>query len=236
MTLDEIIDAVRKPEIARHAARRFAYIHDEEVVHRIAREMVPGAVETVQGFDNIEELRQAMERGALHLMVTLQRLNDPQARSPDTPTACKAGCALCCVYPDRILARRAEASALYQAAEQVLVGVPDGRDWHPKACPVLDPQTRKCRIDGLKPLACQDFWSNDFSACQSKSAGEPYNADALMSSGVGLRMSLVSVMILLAMGEDTNGFDRYDIKTLIAALLDEGADKLTALERARVSD
>ncbi|MGJ8603062.1 MAG: YkgJ family cysteine cluster protein [Marivita sp.] len=90
-----------------------------------------------------------------------------------TGLACAQGCAFCCILSgaDGGTITESEAGALH-AALSPLAGQPDGRDWHPKACPSLDPETRKCRAYDARPVICRAYVSTDVDACKSVSEGQ----------------------------------------------------------------
>ena len=74
--------------------------------------------------------------------VTVARVELGQA-APDPNYACAEGCAFCCILTgaDGGTITEAEARMLH-AALLPRAGAPDGRAWHPRACPALDPATR----------------------------------------------------------------------------------------------
>jgi hypothetical protein len=93
--------------------------------------------------------------------------------------ACAQGCAFCCILSgaDGGTITEAEARALH-AALAPLAGRPDGRGWHPRACPALDPETRACRAYDARPMICRAYVSTDAAACESLAAGTPAPASA----------------------------------------------------------
>ena len=85
--------------------------------------------------------------------------------------ACGAGCAFCCIVgPDGPPLTRAEAEALH-AALLPHAGAAPGTDWHPRACPSLDPATQRCRAYERRPLICRAFLSSDPAACAANAEG-----------------------------------------------------------------
>ena len=85
--------------------------------------------------------------------------------------ACGAGCAWCCIIgPDGPPLTRAEAEALH-AALLPHAGATPGTDWHPRACPSLDPATQRCRAYERRPLICRAFLSSDPAACAENAEG-----------------------------------------------------------------
>ncbi|MCR9109772.1 MAG: YkgJ family cysteine cluster protein [Rhodobacteraceae bacterium] len=86
--------------------------------------------------------------------------------------ACADGCAFCCILSgsDGGTITEAEAVALHTALAP-LAGQPDGRAWHPKACPSLDPETRSCRAYDARPMICRAYVSTDAEACKAVSEG-----------------------------------------------------------------
>ncbi|KMK68618.1 YkgJ family cysteine cluster protein [Puniceibacterium sp. IMCC21224] len=101
-----------------------------------------------------------------------QQATDPSG--PLTQAACASGCAFCCILSgtDGGTILEAEARALHDAL-QPLAGQPDGRDWHPRACPALDPATRNCRVYATRPLICRTYVSSDATACAEIAKGTP---------------------------------------------------------------
>ncbi|MFA8384809.1 MAG: YkgJ family cysteine cluster protein [Pelagibaca sp.] len=87
--------------------------------------------------------------------------------------ACSDGCAFCCILSgaDGGTITETEATALHTALAP-LAGQPDGRAWHPKACPSLDPETRCCRAYEARPMICRAYVSTDVEACKSVSEGQ----------------------------------------------------------------
>ena len=85
--------------------------------------------------------------------------------------ACGAGCAFCCIVgADGPPLTRAEAEALH-AALLPHAGAAPGTDWHPRACPALDPATQRCRAYGRRPLICRAFLSWDSAVCAENAEG-----------------------------------------------------------------
>ena len=86
--------------------------------------------------------------------------------------ACANGCAFCCILSgdDGGTITEFEAIALHTALAP-LAGQSDGRDWHPKACPSLDPESRTCRAYDARPMICRAYVSTDVEACKAVSEG-----------------------------------------------------------------
>lgn len=86
--------------------------------------------------------------------------------------ACAQGCAFCCILSgeDGGTITEAEATALFHALSP-LAGQPDGRAWHPKACPALDPELRTCRAYEARPMICRSYVSTDAAACEAVAGG-----------------------------------------------------------------
>ena len=89
-----------------------------------------------------------------------------------TKAACAQGCAFCCILSggEGGVITGFEAQQLHNAISP-LAGQPDGRAWHPNACPALDPETRSCRAYDARPMICRSFLSMDAAACESNAAG-----------------------------------------------------------------
>lgn len=143
--------------------------------------------------------------------------------------ACAMGCAWCCVLdgPDGGTVSEAEARHLY-AALAPLAGRPDGRDWHPMACPSLDPETRACRAYEDRPALCRSFVSTDPEACRE-------NASGGAMAGAGLIASHLDHLAILALARAALGPSRVPTYALreVAAGAVEGLGEEEALARAR---
>lgn len=100
-----------------------------------------------------------------------------------TNAACTQGCAFCCILSggEGGVITAFEAAQLHQAASP-LAGQPDGRAWHPEACPALDPETRSCRAYEARPMICRSFLSTDALACESNAAGGTEKGAGLLGS------------------------------------------------------
>ncbi|MGR3434985.1 MAG: YkgJ family cysteine cluster protein [Shimia sp.] len=87
---------------------------------------------------------------------------------------CTEGCAFCCILSgdDGGVITGAEAQRLHLALTP-LAGRPDGRGWHPMACPSLDPDTRRCRAYEARPVICRSYVSRDVTACEAIAEGRP---------------------------------------------------------------
>lgn len=96
---------------------------------------------------------------------------------------CAQGCAFCCILSggEGGVITGFEAAQLH-AAVSPLTGQPDGRDWHPEACPALDPETRSCRAYEARPMICRSFLSTDADACESNAAGGKEQGAGLLGS------------------------------------------------------
>ncbi|MEL6914449.1 MAG: YkgJ family cysteine cluster protein [Pseudomonadota bacterium] len=143
--------------------------------------------------------------------------------------ACRAGCAFCCILQgeDGGVITGAEAKELH-AALSPLQGEPDGRAWHPKACPALDPETRMCRAYEARPMICRSYVSRDVSACEKIAEGK--SAD-----GTGTRAAYGTYLTVHALGRAALGpghAPTYALRQVAAAAL-EGVPLDTALKAAR---
>ncbi|MCK0095257.1 YkgJ family cysteine cluster protein [Yoonia sp. F2084L] len=97
--------------------------------------------------------------------------------------ACVQGCAFCCILSggEGGVITGFEAEQLHTAITP-LKGQPDGRDWHPEACPALDPATRSCRAYDARPMICRSFLSTDAGACERNAAGAEEQGAGLLGS------------------------------------------------------
>ncbi|MEM9475482.1 MAG: YkgJ family cysteine cluster protein [Pseudomonadota bacterium] len=116
--------------------------------------------------------------------VTVGRVELGQA-VPDPNYACAEGCAFCCILTgaDGGTITEAEARMLH-AALLPRAGAPDGRAWHPRACPALDPATRMCRAYEARPTICRSYVSYDAAACEQISRGIPADGSGVISAQV----------------------------------------------------
>ncbi|MHA6347408.1 YkgJ family cysteine cluster protein [Roseivivax sp. CAU 1761] len=124
----------------------------------------------------VAEALRKLRSGAAGLQMAGLRL-EAQAADPAGPAAraaCSAGCAFCCILAGRdgAVITEAEARALH-AALAPQASAPDGRLWHPRACPALDPATRTCRAYAARPMICRTYLSDDPEACREVSEGRP---------------------------------------------------------------
>jgi len=123
-------------------------------------------------------------------------LRDELMKSPPevvTNAACAEGCAFCCILSggEGGVITAHEAAALHKALTP-LAGQPDGRAWHPKACPALDPATRSCRAYDVRPMICRSFVSTDAGACEA-------NAEGGKERGAGILGNHVDYLLVLAL-------------------------------------
>ena len=88
-------------------------------------------------------------------------------------TACKTGCAFCCILSgeDGGTITEVEAKQVFTALNK-FQNKPDGRDWNPSACAALDPETLTCRSYETRPMICRSYISTDASACEKVAQGE----------------------------------------------------------------
>lgn len=110
-----------------------------------------------------------------------------------TDAACHQGCAFCCILSggEGGVITGFEADQLHAATMQVQ-GQPDGRGWHPQACPALDPDTRGCRAYDARPMICRSFLSVDAETCRK-------NAEGGAEQGAGLLGSHLDYLVVHAL-------------------------------------
>jgi len=123
-------------------------------------------------------------------------VRDEMMRTPPPvvrDAACAQGCAFCCILNggEGGVITAFEAAQLHQALLP-LAGEPDGRDWHTKACPALDPETRSCRAYDARPMICRSFVSTDAAACEA-------NAEGGKELGAGLLGNHLDYLLVLAL-------------------------------------
>lgn len=109
------------------------------------------------------------------------QLADPNG--PAAAAACAKGCAFCCILSgdDGGTMTGTEAAALHEALLP-LAGAPDGRDWHPAACPALDPDTRTCRAYDARPMICRSYLSPDAALCERVAEGEAVSGPGVLGA------------------------------------------------------
>jgi len=144
--------------------------------------------------------------------------------------ACAPGCAFCCILTgeDGGTITGAEARALH-AALAPLIGQPDGRAWHPMACPALDPATRTCRAYDARPAICRSYLSTDARACEVNAAG----GSAAGAGVLGAHLDYLAVHALVrAALAGTVKVHSYALREVAAAAL-AGQDAKATLDSAR---
>lgn len=145
------------------------------------------------------EVIDEMARGETAWQIAMA-LRDTALQSPPDilrNAACAEGCAFCCILTggDGGTITEAEATRLHDALAP-LAGAPDGRAWHPEACPALDPDTRTCRAYDARPMICRSFLSTDVEACRTNASGGE-------ASGAGLLGTHVDYLAVHALIRDT---------------------------------
>ncbi|MCI5110438.1 MAG: YkgJ family cysteine cluster protein [Marivita sp.] len=194
------------PEVTDRARRGLmAYVGAQADVARAGKELADGTAATGVG------------------RVALSALS-PQG------LACADGCAFCCILTgdDGGTITEAEAKALYSALAP-LAGQPDGRTWHPKACPSLDPVTRSCRAYDVRPMICRAYVSTDVEACKAVSEGQAASGPGTLGpyhtylAAIGLSRSAL---------KGVKRVSTYALSRLAAAAV-EGAALEDALDAAR---
>jgi Fe-S-cluster containining protein len=144
--------------------------------------------------------------------------------------ACAQGCAFCCILngDDGGTITESEATELYLALAP-LAGHPDGRSWHPKACPSLDPETRTCRAYDARPVICRAYVSTDADACERVSKGEAAAGPGTLDP---YHTYLAAIGLSRAALKGTKRVSTYALSRLAAAAVD-GASLDDALAVAR---
>ncbi|WP_375691663.1 YkgJ family cysteine cluster protein [Pseudooceanicola sp. LIPI14-2-Ac024] len=147
-----------------------------------------------------------------------------------TEAACARGCAFCCILAggDGGTVTEVEARRLHAALEP-LAGTPDGRGWHPSACPALDPDTRACRAYDARPTICRSFVSTDAEACRT-------NAEGGEAAGAGVLGSHIDYLAVQALVREVlQGIARVPTFALarVAAGAVEGEPVAASLGAAR---
>lgn len=144
--------------------------------------------------------------------------------------ACADGCAFCCILSgaDGGTITEAEAVGLHTALAS-LAGQPDGRAWHPKACPSLDPETRSCRAYEARPMICRSYVSTDVVACKSVSDGQAVPGPGTLGP---YHTYLAAIGLSRATLKGVKRVSTYALAEVAAAAI-EGGSLDDALARAR---
>jgi Fe-S-cluster containining protein len=169
-----------------------------------------------------------------HAATMLAEVEESEARKagrdPHAGAACAAGCAFCCVLlgDDGGTITAHEAARLH-AALAPLAGTPDGRDWHARACPALDPETRACRAYDARPSLCRAYHSTDAEACAGHLQGKVREGARLAGGHLSYLAAHGLARAALAGRAEVPTFS---LRELAAAAV-EGVDAPAALARAR---
>lgn len=151
-----------------------------------AKRIVTSYLQTAQTYgmptkDVIAEMANGQAAWRLGTAVRDEILKTP----PDAvrKAACNQGCAFCCILSgdEGGLITQVEAERLHTALAP-MQGAPDGRDWHAKACPALDPTTQSCRAYDARPMICRSFLSMDAEACRTNAEGGEVLGAGLLGS------------------------------------------------------
>lgn len=147
-----------------------------------------------------------------------------------TNAACTQGCAFCCILSggEGGVITGFEAEQLHSAVRP-LKGQADGRDWHPEACPALDPETRSCRAYNARPMICRSFLSTDAGACERNAAGGT-------EQGAGLLGSHLDYLVVHALCRQAlKGITQVHTYSMVATAAEAvaGTDGITAARHAQ---
>jgi len=154
-------------------------------------------------------------------------------RTPEPPGLdCKSGCAFCCILPgdDGGTVTAAEARTLH-AALIPLQGTPDGTQWHPQACPALDPATRLCRAYAARPMICRTYVSRDVTACEAIAEGHAKPGTGTLPAQI---ITITVHALARAALHGTTPVHTYNLRAIATAAL-RGTPAPDALKSARHS-
>ena len=146
--------------------------------------------------------------------------------------ACAKGCAFCCILKgeDGGTITEIEAVEMYNALS-VLQDDPDGRNWTPKACPSLDPETLACRTYEARPVICRSYISTSVTACEKANKGEAATGQGTLPP---YHTYLAAHGISRAALKGTKRVSTYSLFELASQAID-GASLETALARSKHS-
>lgn len=144
--------------------------------------------------------------------------------------ACGDGCAFCCILSgtDGGTITEVEARALHTALAPC-VGAEDGRNWHPKACAALDPDTRTCRAYDARPMICRAYVSRDVEACKAVADGQAAQGPGTLGP---YHIYLAALGISRAALKGTKRVSTYALARVTAAAV-EGLSVEETLAQAR---
>jgi hypothetical protein len=135
-----------------------------------------------------------------------------RGKDPAGNAACAAGCAFCCILTgeDGGTITAFEARRLH-AALAPRAGEPDGRAWHPRACPALDPETRMCRAYAARPTLCRSYHSTDAAACEANVAGAAQEGPRLAGAHLAYLAALGLARAALGRQAEVATYALYDV-------------------------
>lgn len=145
--------------------------HPAKIVPQHARRALRMAAEQL----DLTAALEALADGTIAQRLTLEGFT---AAIP-SDAACTAGCFFCCVFVDRASAAEAEIRAVHRA----IAGLPSP-EFHPDACPALDPETKACRAYEVRPLMSRDVTAPRVEPCErSYAAGHALPEAEFVKSG-----------------------------------------------------
>lgn len=196
-----------------------------------ARRMLDLYLETAEAHGlGLEQVAREIRQGLPALRIGGAELEAQAAGPAMAAAACTEGCAFCCILAgdEGAVILEAEARKLH-AALAPLASRPDGRQWHPRACPALDPDTRTCRAYAARPMICRSYISPDAEACRQVAEGVP-------APGPGVLAAQRTYLCVQALGRAALAgsvtVPTYALARIAAAAV-EGRDLETALREAR---
>lgn len=204
-----------------------------EAVERARRLMLVYVDSAIAQGAGIRPVMAALASGEAALRIGMIEDQQQRAAAPErfAGMACGEGCAFCCILTDDQdggAITEYEAGMLH-AALTPHAGAADGRDWHPKACPALDPETRSCRAYEARPMICRSFQSKDAEACRRNAEGEAVEGASVVGSQITY---LAARSLARAALKGRARVATYRLAEVAAAAV-EGAPRDAALTRAR---
>ncbi|ETX14576.1 hypothetical protein OCH239_02720 [Roseivivax halodurans JCM 10272] len=178
----------------------------------------------------VEDVAREIKSGLPALRIGGAELTAQTDSAPVRLAACAPGCAFCCILAgdEGAVILEAEARRLHEALVP-LAGAPDGRAWHSRACPALDPETRMCRAYDARPMICRTYVSPDAEACRQISEGTPAAGPGVL----GAQRTYLTVQALGRAGlQGAVTVPTYALARIAAAAV-EGRDLAAALREAR---
>ncbi|SDG32490.1 Putative zinc-or iron-chelating domain-containing protein [Alloyangia pacifica] len=204
----------------------------DSIPKRLVRAAVEGLSFLKSEFDgDIKRLKRVVVSGEFLVKTAEETLHLTQEDMDLTfRKSCHAGCAFCCIIRvGKIILTFFEARRMYHDLV-ALRGARNGADWHPQACPALDPETLTCRVYANRPTICRGYFSTNRDLCEENSIRGVDPAQSSIRITAFAKLPWFLPVLAEAIGEE---YARFDLTTFSNLVL-SGADFIEALTISRV--